>query len=92
VRHKYQGEIEYKEGNFEVPKKIFPKRLGYIKLRVNSKWGGECPDYGGKFKCSSFCEDWRIQSFFKNSKKSNSTSFFLVVVQVEFVVRNSSSI
>jgi hypothetical protein len=56
VRHKYQGEIEYKEGNFEVPKKIFPKRLGYIKLRVNSKWGGECPDYGGKFKCS-FCED-----------------------------------
>ena len=47
MRHKYQGEIEYKEGNFEVPKKIFPKRLGYIKLRVNSKWGGECPDYGG---------------------------------------------
>ena len=54
MRHKYQGEIEYKEGNFEVPKKIFPKRiipkrLGYIKLRV--KVGGECPDYGGKFKC-----------------------------------------
>ena len=75
MRHKYQGEIEYKEGNFEVPKKIFPKRLGYIKLRVNSKWVGNARIMAGNSNVV-FCEDWRIQSFFKNSKNQTPQVFF----------------
>jgi len=75
VRHKYQGEIEYKEGNFEVPKKIFPKRLGYIKLRVNSKWVGNARIMAGNSNVV-FCEDWRIQIFSKIQKNQTPQVFF----------------